>query len=144
MRRADACLTPNFQSLDFPTMSCDMPGYRHRLLAPETDLLRSLKTALPVLDEHMQTCRSAAAQRVLHVLTGLPRAGGGHVRVPKPVISGGNSEVTTRRQQVITETGRRCWSSKNDKARIVKEALPDDGPRPQQVLNWRRQACQCR
>ena len=33
------------------------------------------------------------------------------------------SDVTTRRLEVITETGRRRWFSKDDKARIVEETL---------------------
>jgi transposase len=61
------------------------------------------------------------------------------------------SEVTTRRLEAITETGRR-WFSKNDKARIVEETLAlgavvsdiarRHGLRPQQVFTWRRQARQ--
>ncbi|WP_161491811.1 hypothetical protein [Bradyrhizobium centrolobii] len=33
------------------------------------------------------------------------------------------SDVTARRLGVITETGRRRWFSKDDKARIVEETL---------------------
>ena len=33
------------------------------------------------------------------------------------------SDVTTSRLEVITETGRRRWFSKDDKARIVEETL---------------------
>ena len=33
------------------------------------------------------------------------------------------SDVTARRLEVITETGRRRWFSKDDKARIVEETL---------------------
>jgi transposase len=33
------------------------------------------------------------------------------------------SDVTARRLEVITETGRRRWVSKDDKARIVEETL---------------------
>lgn len=33
------------------------------------------------------------------------------------------SDVTARRLEVITETGRRHWFSKEDKARIVEERL---------------------
>lgn len=60
------------------------------------------------------------------------------------------SDVTARRLEVITETGRRRWFSKDDKARIVKEALVPGavvseiarrhGLTPQQVFTWRRQA----
>jgi len=59
-------------------------------------------------------------------------------------------DVTARRLEVMTETGRRRWFSKDDKARIVEETL---GPgavvseiarrhrlTPQQVFTWRRQA----
>jgi transposase len=51
---------------------------------------------------------------------------------------------------VITETGRRRWFSKDDKARIVEETLAPGavvseiarrhGLSPQQVFTWRRQA----
>lgn len=60
------------------------------------------------------------------------------------------SDVTTRRLEVITETGRRRWFSKDDKARIVEETLVPGavvseiarrhGLTPQQVFTWRRQA----
>ncbi|MGY2803891.1 IS66-like element accessory protein TnpA [Bradyrhizobium sp. USDA 4506] len=60
------------------------------------------------------------------------------------------SDVTARRLEVITETGRRRWFSKDDKARIVEETLiPGSvvseiarrhGLPPQQVFTWRRQA----
>jgi transposase len=33
------------------------------------------------------------------------------------------SDVTARRLEVITETGRRRWFSKDDKARIVEETF---------------------
>jgi transposase len=62
------------------------------------------------------------------------------------------SDVTTRRLEVITETGRRRWFSKDDKARIVEETLAPGavvsdvarrhGLTPQQVFTWRRQARQ--
>jgi transposase-like protein len=61
-----------------------------------------------------------------------------------------NSDVTARRLEVITETGRRRWFSKDDKARIVEETLVPGavvseiarrhGLMPQQVFTWRRQA----
>ena len=61
-----------------------------------------------------------------------------------------NSDVTARRLEVITETGRRRWFSKDDKARIVEETLVPGavvseiarrhGLTPQQVFTWRRQA----
>ena len=64
------------------------------------------------------------------------------------------SDVTTRRLEVITETGRRRWFSRDDKARIVEETLAPDavvsdvarrhGLTPQQVFTWRRQARQLR
>ena len=60
------------------------------------------------------------------------------------------SDVTTHRLEVITETGRRRWFSKDDKARIVEETLVPGavvseiarrhGLTPQQVFTWRRQA----
>jgi transposase len=60
------------------------------------------------------------------------------------------SDVTARRLEVITETGRRRWFSKDDKARIVEETLVPgavvseiarrQGLTPQQVFTWRRQA----
>ena len=62
------------------------------------------------------------------------------------------SDVTARRLEVITETGRRRWFSKDDKARIVEETLVPGavvseiarrhGLTPQQVFTWRRQARQ--
>ncbi|UFW91335.1 transposase [Bradyrhizobium barranii] len=60
------------------------------------------------------------------------------------------SDVTARRLEVITETGRRRWFSKDDKGRIVEETLVPGavvseiarrhGLTPQQVFTWRRQA----
>ncbi|MBR1170194.1 transposase [Bradyrhizobium liaoningense] len=60
------------------------------------------------------------------------------------------SDVTSRRPEVITETGRRGWFSKDDKARIVEETLVPGavvseiarrhGLTPQQVFTWRQQA----
>ncbi len=60
------------------------------------------------------------------------------------------SDVTTSRLEVMTETGRRRWFSKDDKARIVEETLVPGavvsdvarrhGLTPQQVFTWRRQA----
>ena len=60
------------------------------------------------------------------------------------------SDVTARGLEVITETGRRRWFSKDDKARIVEETLIPGavvseiarrhGLTPQQVFTWRRQA----
>lgn len=60
------------------------------------------------------------------------------------------SDVTTHRLEVITETGRRRWFSKDDKARIVEETLVPGAVvseiarrhdlTPQQVFTWRRQA----
>jgi transposase len=60
------------------------------------------------------------------------------------------SDVRARRLEVITETGRRRWFSKDDKARIVEETLVPGavvseiarrhGLPPQQVFTWRRQA----
>ncbi|MDH2401820.1 transposase [Bradyrhizobium sp. SSUT18] len=60
------------------------------------------------------------------------------------------SDVTTGRLEVITETGRRRWFSRDDKARIVEETLVPSavvseiarrhGLTPQQVLTWLRQA----
>src|SRR6201995_1169497 len=60
------------------------------------------------------------------------------------------SDVATGRLEVITETGRRRWFSKDDKARIVEETLVPGavvseiarrhGLTPQQVFTWRRQA----
>jgi transposase len=62
------------------------------------------------------------------------------------------SDVTTSRLEAITETGRRRWFSKDDKARIVEETLAPGavvsdvarrhGVTPQQVFTWRRQARQ--
>lgn len=59
-------------------------------------------------------------------------------------------DVTARRLEVITETGRRRWFSKDDKTRIVEETLAPGavvseiarrhGLSPQQVFTWRRQA----
>lgn len=64
------------------------------------------------------------------------------------------SDVATSRLEVITETGRRRWFSKDDKARIVEETLAPGavvsdiarrrGLTPQQVFTWRRQARQLR
>jgi transposase len=60
------------------------------------------------------------------------------------------SDVTARRLEVMTETGRRRWFSKDDKARVVEETLVPGavvseiarrhGLSPQQVFTWRRQA----
>ena len=60
------------------------------------------------------------------------------------------SDVAARRLEVITETGRRRWFSKDDKAQIVEETLVPGavvseiarrhGLTPQQVFTWRRQA----
>jgi transposase len=60
--------------------------------------------------------------------------------------------VTTSRLEVITETGRRRWFSKDNKAQIVEETLAPGavvsdvarrhGLTPQQVFTWRRQARQ--
>ena len=60
------------------------------------------------------------------------------------------SDVRARRLEVLTETGRRRWFSKGDKARIVEETLVQGavvseiarrhGLTPQQVFTWRRQA----
>jgi transposase len=60
------------------------------------------------------------------------------------------SDAAARRLEVITETGRRRWFSKDDKARIVEETLVPGavvseiarrhGLTPQQVFTWRRQA----
>ncbi|MBH5369901.1 transposase, partial [Bradyrhizobium sp. CNPSo 4016] len=62
------------------------------------------------------------------------------------------SDVATGRLEVITETGRRRWFSKDDKVRIVEETLVPGavvsdvarrhGLTPQQVFTWRRQARQ--
>ena len=62
------------------------------------------------------------------------------------------SDVGPRQLEVITETGRRRWFSKDDKARIVEETLAPGavvsdvarrhGLTPQQVFTWRRQARQ--
>ncbi|MBV8927090.1 MAG: transposase [Bradyrhizobium sp.] len=62
------------------------------------------------------------------------------------------SDVTTGRLEVIRETGRRRWFSRDDKARIVEETLAPGavvsdvarrhGLTPQQVFTWRRQARQ--
>ena len=56
------------------------------------------------------------------------------------------SDVTARRLEVITETGRRRWFSKDDKARIVEETLAPGavvseiarrhGLTPQQLFTW--------
>ena len=64
------------------------------------------------------------------------------------------SDVATGRLEVITETGRRRWFSRDDKARIVEETLVPGavvsdvarrhGLTPQQVFTWRRQARQPR
>ena len=64
------------------------------------------------------------------------------------------SDVTTSRLEVIAETGRRRWFSKDDKARIVELTLVHGavvsdvarrhGLTPQQVFTWRRQARQLR
>lgn len=60
------------------------------------------------------------------------------------------SDVPTGRLEVITETGRRRWFSRDDKAQIVEETLVPGavvseiarrhGLTPQQVFTWRRQA----
>jgi len=60
------------------------------------------------------------------------------------------ADVTARRLEVITDTGRRRWFSKDDKARIVEETLVPGavvseiarrhGLTPQQVFTWLRQA----
>ena len=60
------------------------------------------------------------------------------------------ADVTARRLEVITDTGRRRWFSKDDKARIDEETLVPGavvseiarrhGLTPQQVFTWRRQA----
>lgn len=60
------------------------------------------------------------------------------------------SDVTARRLEVITETGRRRWFSKDDKARIVEgtsvpgpvvsEIAWRHGLSPQRAFTWRRQA----
>ncbi|WOH63981.1 transposase [Bradyrhizobium sp. BWA-3-5] len=62
------------------------------------------------------------------------------------------SDVTTHRLEVITETRRRRWFSKDDKARIVEETLVPGavvseiarrhGRTPQQVFTWCPQARQ--
>ena len=62
------------------------------------------------------------------------------------------SDAVTSRLEVIAETGRRRWFSKDDKARIVEETLAPGavvsnvarrhGLTPQQVFTWRRQARQ--
>lgn len=62
------------------------------------------------------------------------------------------SDAAVSRLEVITETGRRRWFSKDDKARIVEETLAPGavvsdvarrhGLTPQQVFTWRRQARQ--
>lgn len=62
------------------------------------------------------------------------------------------SDVAPGRLEVITETGRRRWFSRDDKARIVEETLAPGavvsdvarrhGLTPQQVFTWRRQARQ--
>ena len=64
------------------------------------------------------------------------------------------SDVATGRLEVITETGRRRWFSKDDKAQVVEETLVPGavvsdvarrhGLTPQQVFTWRRQARQLR
>ena len=58
------------------------------------------------------------------------------------------SDAVTSRLEVIAETGRRRWFSKDDKARIVEETLAPGavvsdiarrhGLTPQQVFAWRR------
>lgn len=58
------------------------------------------------------------------------------------------SDVTARRLEVITETGRRRWFSKDEKARIVEETLVPGavvseiarrhGLTPQGVAGWLR------
>src|ERR1700739_2369924 len=60
------------------------------------------------------------------------------------------SDFAPRQLEVITETGRRRWFSKDAKARIVEETLAPGaivsevarrhGLTPQQVFTWRRQA----
>ena len=60
------------------------------------------------------------------------------------------SDATARRLEVITETGRRRWFSKDDKARIVEETLVPgakvtevarrNGVAASVVFTWRRQA----
>src|SRR3954453_5444678 len=62
------------------------------------------------------------------------------------------SDGTARRLEVIPETGRLRWFSKDDKARIVEETLVAGavvsevarrhGLTPQQVFTWRRQVRQ--
>lgn len=62
------------------------------------------------------------------------------------------TDGTARRLEVLTETGRRRWFSKDDKPRIVDETLAPGavvsnvarrhGLTPQQVFTWRRQARQ--
>src|ERR1700739_146476 len=62
------------------------------------------------------------------------------------------SDFAPRQLEVITETGRRRWFSKDAKARIVGETLAPGavvsevarrhGLTPQQVFTWRRQAHQ--
>src|SRR5580692_9063000 len=62
------------------------------------------------------------------------------------------SNVAAGRLEVITETGRRRWFSRDDKARIVEETLAPGavasdiarrhGLTRQQVFTWRRQARQ--
>jgi transposase len=64
------------------------------------------------------------------------------------------SDVAPGRPEVITETGRRRWFSRDDKSRIVEETLIPGavvsdvarrhGLTPQQVFTWRRQARQLR
>src|ERR1700758_3688891 len=62
------------------------------------------------------------------------------------------ADGTARRLEVITDTGRRRWFSRDAKARIVEETLAPGavvsdiarrhGLTPQQVFTWRRQARQ--
>src|SRR5262249_58778513 len=64
------------------------------------------------------------------------------------------SDVATSRLEVIKDTGRRRWFSRDDKARIVEETLAPGavvsevarrhGLTPQHVFTWRRQARQLR
>ncbi|MFC7695433.1 transposase [Bradyrhizobium sp. GCM10028915] len=59
-------------------------------------------------------------------------------------------DVAARRLEVITETGRRRWFSKDDKARIVEESMVPGavcfrdcrrlGLTPKPLFTWRRQA----
>jgi hypothetical protein len=50
------------------------------------------------------------------------------------------SDVTARRLEVITETGRRRWFSKDDKARIVEETEMAHAGRPSSERNHRKPA----